>query len=271
VTVRGGYSPDLIRVRQGVPLRIVFDRQEGGECTSRVVFPDFAVNQPLPASARTTVRFVPDRAGEFGFACGMNVVLGTLVVEPAAPGRQVPPARGEPAGPAAGFPPAVPEPAAEVAEAIGATETGEAAERRAEIADLTRRVGVGAVLTAPSCSRSWPAVCFRSGPLGNHWVELALITPVMRYSGWPIHRTGWSSLAHRSAEMNPVITIGTWAAFGYSRFGDGRPEHPVPRPGRRLLRGGGDDHHAHPAGPALGGPSQGRHGRGDPEADGLQA
>jgi Cu+-exporting ATPase len=149
VTVRGGYSPDLIRVRQGVPLRIVFDRQEGGECTSRVVFPDFAVNQPLPASARTTVRFVPDRAGEFGFACGMNVVLGTLVVEPAAPGRQVPPARGEPAGPAAGLPPAVPEPAAEVAEAIGATETGEAAERRAEIADLTRRVGVGAVLTAP--------------------------------------------------------------------------------------------------------------------------
>src|SRR3989475_13076012 len=42
VTVKGGYSPDLVRVRQGVPLRIVFDRQESGECTSRVVFPDFA-------------------------------------------------------------------------------------------------------------------------------------------------------------------------------------------------------------------------------------
>ena len=28
VTVRGGYSPDVIRVRQGVPLEIVFDRQE---------------------------------------------------------------------------------------------------------------------------------------------------------------------------------------------------------------------------------------------------
>jgi len=30
ITVRGGYSPDLIRVRQGVPLRLVFHRQEAG-------------------------------------------------------------------------------------------------------------------------------------------------------------------------------------------------------------------------------------------------
>src|SRR5215472_7980563 len=83
VTVRGGYSPDLVRVRQGVPLHIVFDRQESGDCTSRVVFPDFAVNRALPAFAQTAVRLMPDRPGEFGFACGMNMVHGTLVVEPA--------------------------------------------------------------------------------------------------------------------------------------------------------------------------------------------
>src|SRR5213076_1191579 len=82
VTVRGGYSPDRVRARQGVTLRIVFDRQESGECTSRVVFPDFALNRALPAYARTAVQLVPDRAGEFGFACGMNMVHGTLVVEP---------------------------------------------------------------------------------------------------------------------------------------------------------------------------------------------
>jgi len=33
VTVQGGYSPDLIHVRQGVPLEIEFDRRESGECT----------------------------------------------------------------------------------------------------------------------------------------------------------------------------------------------------------------------------------------------
>jgi Cu+-exporting ATPase len=83
VTVRGGYSPSVIRVREGVPLRIVFDRQEGGECTSEVTFPDFRLRRTLPAFARTAVDLLPERTGEFGFACGMNMVHGKLVVEPA--------------------------------------------------------------------------------------------------------------------------------------------------------------------------------------------
>src|SRR6266568_2137075 len=90
VTVKGGYSPDLIRVRQGVPLRIVFDRQESGECTSRVVFPDFALNRSLSAYGQTTVELLPDRAGEFGFACGMNMVHGRLIVESSTDGHGAP-------------------------------------------------------------------------------------------------------------------------------------------------------------------------------------
>ena len=82
VTVRGGYSPNVIRVREGVPLRIVFDRREAGECTSEVVFPDFRLRRALPAFRRTEVQLVPERSGEFGFACGMNMVHGTLLVEP---------------------------------------------------------------------------------------------------------------------------------------------------------------------------------------------
>ena len=98
-------------------------------------------------------------------------------------------------------------------------EASQAEERRAEIADLTRRVVIGAVLTVPVLY----AVMAR--PLGahwvpavllNHWVQLALITPVMFYVGWPIHRTGWLALAHRSADMNSLITLGTLAAYGYS-------------------------------------------------------
>ena len=83
MTVRGGYSPELIHVRQGVPLEIEFDRQESGECTNRVVFADLGVNAGLPAYTKTTVRLRPDRAGTFGFACGMNMIHGTLVVDPA--------------------------------------------------------------------------------------------------------------------------------------------------------------------------------------------
>src|SRR6516225_8530729 len=85
VTVRGGYSPDVIRARQGVPLELVFDRQESGDCTSRVVFPDLAVSASLPAFEQTTVRLAPEAAGTFGFACGMNMVHGTLIIDPDGP------------------------------------------------------------------------------------------------------------------------------------------------------------------------------------------
>jgi P-type Cu+ transporter len=238
VTVKGGYSPEVIRLRQGIPAELVFDRQESGDCTSHVVFPDLAVSAALPAFARTTVRLTPERAGTFGFACGMNMIHGTLIVEP---GR---PANGDGHVPAAGAggvqalaesttakpgpePPAltaeqpracVPGPAAGARAAD--VEAAQAAERRAEVADLTRRVIVGAALTLPVLlavmahdllSASWVP-----GVLLNHWVQLALITPVMFYTGWPIHRTGWLALAHRSADMNSLITLGTAAAYGYS-------------------------------------------------------
>ncbi len=82
VVVSGGYSPNLIEAREGVPLRVTFDRRESGECTSRVLFPEFGVNAALPAHARTTVELLPDHSGRFEFACGMNMVHGTLVVVP---------------------------------------------------------------------------------------------------------------------------------------------------------------------------------------------
>ncbi len=39
VVVEGGYSPNVIRARKGVPLRIKFDRREGTDRTSRAIFP----------------------------------------------------------------------------------------------------------------------------------------------------------------------------------------------------------------------------------------
>jgi Cu+-exporting ATPase len=38
----------------------------------------------------------------------------------------------------------------------------------------------------------------------------------MFYTGWPIHRTGWLTLAHRGADMNSLIPLGTVAAYGYN-------------------------------------------------------
>ncbi|MGD9621619.1 MAG: heavy metal translocating P-type ATPase [Mycolicibacterium sp.] len=289
VTVKGGYSPSVIRVTEGVPLRLRFDRQESGDCTSRVVFADFGASKTLPAFGTATLEFTPDKIGEFDFACGMNMIHGTLIVEPAdgstSPtddgGREVAAAVGvgpsteatvvtervefrvsnmscascvvnieSVVGELAGvdsvevsfgteratvdFDPTQIT-AAEIQAAAGDAgyrltprtrrgsadaEDTEAAERRAEIADLSRRVALGAVLATPVMFAVMAADLFGASWVPefmlNPWFQLALITPVMFYSGWPIHRTGWLTLRHRTADMNSLITIGTIAAFGYS-------------------------------------------------------
>jgi P-type Cu+ transporter len=209
VVVAGGYSPDLIHVRQGIPLQLTFDRRESGDCTSQVVFPDLRVAAALPAYARTTVEVLPDRPGRYGFACGMNMVHGTLIVDPVGDSA---PVAAAPDTTAHELPP--PE------EATSARPEDEAASHRAEIADLTRRVLAGAVLTLPVVFAVMAVEAFHASwvpdTLMNRWMQLALITPVMFYSGWPIHRTGWLMLRHRGADMNTLIAIGTAAAYGYS-------------------------------------------------------
>ena len=231
VTVKGGYSPDRIEVHQGVPVRLMFDRQEAGDCTSRVVFSDFGINRSLPAYEQTTVELLPESEGEFGFACGMNMVHGTLVVSPdghgAAAGTDD--ATSETTAPSevaaaesseASSCHAMPETPSSSVTSGGGGEDTEAAVRSAEIRDLSRRVLLGAVLTAPVAFAVMAHELFGAtwvpDVLLDRWVQLFLIAPVMFFTGWPIHRTGWLTLRHRTADMNTLIMLGTAAAFGYS-------------------------------------------------------
>lgn len=82
ITVKGGYSPDLISVKRGKPVRLNFYRDETASCSEQVVFGDFGIARDLPAFQTTSIEFTPDRAGEFTFACGMNMLRGKLIVEP---------------------------------------------------------------------------------------------------------------------------------------------------------------------------------------------
>ena len=83
ITVKGGYSPDVVVVKQGRPVRLDFYRDETASCSEQVVFGDFGIARDLPAFKTTPVEFTPDRSGEFTFTCGMNMLRGKLVVEPA--------------------------------------------------------------------------------------------------------------------------------------------------------------------------------------------
>ena len=81
VTVKGGYSPDVIVVKKDLPVRLNFYRDETSSCSEKVVFGDFGIARDLPAFKTTPIEFTPDKTGEFTFACGMNMLHGKLIVE----------------------------------------------------------------------------------------------------------------------------------------------------------------------------------------------
>lgn len=156
ITVRGSYSPDVIRLVEGVPARLVFDRQESGDCTSTVVFPDLQLSRQLPAHGRAVVEFTPTRAGRSSFGCAMNMVRGTLVVEPG--GSDGAAALGDLPSEVRRQPPHGPRPEPPAGQASVDSQDEEAAARQAEIADLGRRVVAGALLTSRSTTTTPAAV-----------------------------------------------------------------------------------------------------------------
>lgn len=208
ITVKGGYSPAVVSMRAGTPITLTFDRQETGECTSHVVFADLGLDAMLPGNATTDVKLPALPAGEYPFACGMNMVHGLLRVE------------GED-GSDENTPLPHPDASYTAPTAVDAAEgeRREAAERANEIKALTKLVIVAAVLTLPAFAVT---MLHMANPalvphwMANPWLQAILITPVMFYCGRPIHTVGFPALAHRSPDMNSLVSLGTSAAYLYS-------------------------------------------------------
>ncbi len=57
VEVMGGYSPETIVLKKNVPARIIFNRKD-----------------PF-------IEITPEKAGEYGYSCGMNMMHGHMIVE----------------------------------------------------------------------------------------------------------------------------------------------------------------------------------------------
>lgn len=232
VEVKGGYSPAVIEAEAGVPLRLIFDRKEDGECSSHVVFSDFGVDLALPAFRTTTLTLHPDQPGEYPFACGMNMLHGTLRI---LPGKHA--SVGAAAGSAVGFVGASMSDSgdsdiratADGAHASGSAETGvQCAQKGAvqtsgsgdsgksrgsesEIRALITRLIVAAVCTIPV----FGSTMLMLYPMPN-WLQFLLMLPIVGYAALPIFRSGFAAIAHRSPEMNALVSLGALAAFAYS-------------------------------------------------------
>ncbi len=81
VLVKGGYTPDIIVVQHGRPVRLNFRREETAACSEMVVLGDFGKSAKLPEGETVPVEFVPDQPGEYEFTCQMGMLRGKLIVE----------------------------------------------------------------------------------------------------------------------------------------------------------------------------------------------
>lgn len=81
VLVKGGYTPDVIVVEAGKPVRLNFVRQESASCSEMVLLPAFGKSARLPEGETVPVEFLPKERGEFEFACQMGMLRGKIVVE----------------------------------------------------------------------------------------------------------------------------------------------------------------------------------------------
>ena len=83
ILVKGGYTPDTIRVAAGKPVRLLFRREETAACSEQVVLPDFGKSAPLPTGTVVPVEFMPGDPGEHAFTCQMGMLRGRIIVEAA--------------------------------------------------------------------------------------------------------------------------------------------------------------------------------------------
>ncbi|MCC6774994.1 MAG: efflux RND transporter periplasmic adaptor subunit [Gemmatimonadaceae bacterium] len=74
------FQPSRLTLRAGIPARLTFTRTSETTCATSVVFASLNITRDLPLNQAVTVEFTPDKTGEIAFACGMNMLRGTLVV-----------------------------------------------------------------------------------------------------------------------------------------------------------------------------------------------
>lgn len=81
ITVKGGYTPDVIVVKRGKPVRLHFNRQESSLCSEMVIFDKIGQSAKLPEGETVTIEFTPQVVGEIPFQCQMGMLRGKLMVE----------------------------------------------------------------------------------------------------------------------------------------------------------------------------------------------
>ena len=75
-----GYNPDVIKIKQGIPVRWEIDGKQLSGCNSQIIVPDLNIKKKLN-SGLNVIEFTPPNKGTLNFSCWMGMVRGKFIVE----------------------------------------------------------------------------------------------------------------------------------------------------------------------------------------------
>ncbi len=78
---KDGFVPSQVTVKAGKPVKLVVTRRTERTCATEIVMKDFGVKEALPLEKPVTVNITPKKAGDYRYACGMDMIAGVLKVE----------------------------------------------------------------------------------------------------------------------------------------------------------------------------------------------
>jgi len=74
-----GYSPNVLFVQKGIPVRWVINVKQMFECTNEILMSEYNIRKKLNYG-ENIIEFIPQKLGEIKFSCGMQMVWGKFMV-----------------------------------------------------------------------------------------------------------------------------------------------------------------------------------------------
>ena len=76
-----GFHPNRIAAHPGQPITLAVTRTTNETCGTEIVIASLGVRKELPLNQTVEVTVTPSEKGEIAFACGMNMLKGSIVVQ----------------------------------------------------------------------------------------------------------------------------------------------------------------------------------------------
>ena len=76
-----GFEPAEIKVEKDRPIVLTVTRKTDATCAREIVFKEIAVTQDLPLNQAVRIALPASPTGTLNYACGMNMIKGSLIVQ----------------------------------------------------------------------------------------------------------------------------------------------------------------------------------------------